>query len=45
LDEVNKASSSKASYPINKIDNDGTIRDKPSDIYLVTIKLTDYRIG
>ena len=32
LDEVNKASSSKASYPVNKIDNYGIIKDKPSYI-------------
>lgn len=45
LDEVNKASSSKTSYPINASDNDRTIKDKLSNIYPMTIKLTNYGIG
>jgi len=45
LDEVNKVASSKASCTINALDNDGTIKDKPYDIYPMNIKLIDYGIG
>lgn len=45
LDKISQTLSSKVSHPVNTLEDDNIAKDEISNIYPMTIKLTDYGIG